>query len=271
MIHSLIGLVKILYYNNVFAVNELNNYFHTVQKTSTLRILGNGNSLNEVLSDFNYESNDYLVVNRHVLSPSFKEIKPKFYVLADPHFFEHPQGVSILKHIYEETEWEMILFVPFTRRPQKYNTEIQNENITLRFYNYFDFTGIAKLKLYLYRKNLSMPKIQNVMVAAIYLGICASYKRIELYGVEHSWIKFLSVNSENKVCLENPHFFDTSKPKIQTWEEIHYSEAKLHDVLRMYARMFESYWDLQDFAHKSNTEIVNYTDDSFIDAFIRFK
>lgn len=52
-----------------------------------LIILGNGSSLNEVWVDLDFFSADYMVVNRHVLSDSYSKIRPRYYVLADSHFF----------------------------------------------------------------------------------------------------------------------------------------------------------------------------------------
>jgi hypothetical protein len=114
-----------------------------------------------------------------------------------------------------------------------------------------------------------MPRVQNVLVAAIYVGICLNYKRIDLFGVEHSWLKYLSVNSMNEVCLTNHHFYDKESVTTKTWREIQNQDARLCDVLRMYANMFEAYFVLQEFALKMKTQVFNMTENSFIDAFKR--
>ena len=95
------------------------------------------------------------------------------------------------------------------------------------------------------------------------------YQIIELYGVEHSWIHHLSVNESNEVCLENPHFFDRKQSVKRTWEELFKKDEKLHQILRMYADMFEAYHELDEFAQQHHVEIINRTKGSFIDAFKR--
>ena len=59
-----------------------------------------------------------------------------------------------------------------------------------------------------------------------------------------------------------PHFYDSKGQKVQTqmgWN--------LHVTLNKYARMFESYWELNALAEKRKVRIINKTKDSFIDAF----
>ncbi|MGD9557705.1 MAG: hypothetical protein AB7V25_11850, partial [Mangrovibacterium sp.] len=91
----------------------------------------------------------------------------------------------------------------------------------------------------------------------------------ELYGVEHSWTKYLSVNDSNEVCLENPHFFDNREPEVKTWKELVGKDEKLDQILQTYAEMFEAYHELEEFAKRSFVEVVNCTKGSFIDAFGR--
>ena len=59
-----------------------------------LRILGNGDSLKSVVDSMQNDC-DYMVMNAHILHPSYFELKPRYYVLADPSFF-HPTA-CILK------------------------------------------------------------------------------------------------------------------------------------------------------------------------------
>jgi len=236
-------------------------------KNKLLRILGNGSSLNEVLNDLESPHADYMVVNRHVLHESFEVIQPKYYVLADPHFFSHPEGLSILRQIIDKTSWDMSLYIPADADRSK--IYIRNPHIKLCWYNTFHFDGFASWQTYFYTHNLSMPIVQNVLVAATYIAICKRFERVELYGVEHSWTKFLFVDEENDVCLYNSHFFDKGEIDYQKVKDIQHEDFTIGKLLRCYAQMFDSYWDIQAFAKRERVKVINKTKGSFIDAFER--
>ena len=92
LFNTIVGFLKILKQGNYLSIRQ----FKPVSSNKTLRILGNGKSLNDVELT-NNDNVDYLVVNRHVLGDNYSSIKPSFYVLADPHFFNHPEGINIIK------------------------------------------------------------------------------------------------------------------------------------------------------------------------------
>lgn len=235
-----------------------------------LHILGNGKSLlNSPLSV--YKDVSYLVVNRHVLSDDYIVRKPLLYVLADPHFFNHPEGISILYEIKKKTTWTLNLFVVNGKENIRLIKEVMEdaENIKVVYYNCIEVNGFNLVKDFMYNHNLGMPRPQNVIVAALYISLCLGFKNIELYGVEHSWTKDLFVDDDNNVCLYNPHFYDKDKIKSKTWYEIQHEKATIGDVLKMYAYMFDSYHEIQRLALKIGARIVNKTPKSFIDAFPR--
>lgn len=266
LLSSILNLIRVILYNDVMAYNGLNKLANVVRSSNTLCILGNGLSLNNEIDSLGAKDVDYLVVNRHVLSDTYLDIKPLFYVLADPHFFSHPEGMNILKKINDITSWNMVLCIPYSRAVKKKNSYITNKHITVLLYNSYSFKGYKWLETYLYKRNLSIPRVQNVLVASIYIAISARYNLVKLYGVEHSWTKYLFVDDENDVCLLNPHFYNESEvPK--KWKEIQNEDAKLHEVLRMYAYMFEAYWNLKEYANNAGVHILNCTKASFIDAF----
>lgn len=237
-------------------------------RNKLLRILGNGSSLNEVLEDLESSKTEYMVVNRHVLHESYEVIKPKYYVLADPHFFSHPEGLSILQQIVDKTTWDMYLYIPASAGRPKVG--INNQHIKLRWYNTFHFDGFGSWQTFFYQHNLAMPIAQNVMVATTYIATCKHFERVELYGVEHSWTKFLFVDDENDVCLYNSHFYDKGEVDYKKVKDIQHEEAyTIALILRQYAQMFDSYWDIEAFAKKNGVRIINCSKGSFIDAFER--
>lgn len=256
-------------------INQLKNYDY--QTKQTIHILGNGKSL---LDNGGFaEEVDYMVVNRHVLSDDYVLRKPKFYVLADPHFFLHPEGLSVLQQIIEKTTWNIFLFLPCSKTNKEIVNNVieQNNKISCILYNgSLTETGIPIVDNWLYRHNLAMPRVQNVLVAAIYISIFSGAQTIKLYGVEHSWTKYLLVNNKNEVCLYNPHFYDKGKIETKTVNEIQHKQdfwkeesITIGKLLHSYAYMFDSYHILKKLSNVEGVKILNMTEESFIDAFER--
>lgn len=239
---------------------------------TTLKILGNGKSLVEI--DLSTKDKvEYMVVNRHVLADNYVEIKPQYYVLADPFFFTHPDGKNILKEIDEKTSWDMTLFVPYNRKAQ-YAGWFRNTKISVKSYNATSFNGFTRIAYKLYDKKLAMPAVQNVLVACIMLGIYMKFRRVELYGVEHNWLKNLYVGDDNLVYLLNEHFYDKEKVLPRPQKEIqNLDEYPLYLNILHYSKMFQSYWEISQYVKETGitTKIINCTKGSYIDAFERGK
>lgn len=237
-----------------------------------LKILGNGKSLNNNALSVDCEA-DYMVVNRHVLADNYQKIKPKFYILADSHFFEHHEGIDIVNKINERTKWPMYLCLVFSRKNKKAINKISfSPNIKVLFYNSNTVNQSSRFSSFAYKHQLGMPKMQNVMVASIMLGLLMKYSVIELYGVEHNWLANLYVGEDNLVYLKNEHFYDKNQVKPKPQKEIqHMEEYPLYLNIQHYARMFQSYWEIKKYIETSDikTEIINMTKGSFIDAFKR--
>ena len=98
------------------------------------------------------------------------------------------------------------------------------------------------------------------------------YTTIELYGVEHSWTKYLFVGDDNLVYLDNPHSYDKVKTPPKPFKDIQYKEDfPMWHVLECYMYMFKSYSIIKDYlnSNKIGTKIINKTPNSFIDSFDR--
>jgi hypothetical protein len=266
---TVIDLLKILIKSNFSSKSQL---IASRTNVNTLRILGNGKSLKDVNLDLDGNI-EYMVVNRHVLGDNYTIIKPRYYVLADPHFFSHEEGKSVVTAINENTTWEMVLCVPYAKSSlSSVSNQIKNPLIKVVYYNATPFRGLNSIKYKLYTKQLAMPIVQNVMVACIMLGITMNFDIIELYGVEHSWTKYLFVDDKNVVYLENPHFFDKQKVEAKPLTEIqHTDEYPFYTILEQYSRMFKSYWEIKTYLKNTHIpiKVYNCCRGSFIDAFER--
>lgn len=270
-IYTLQSFVGVFLHSHRLYTKQIKN-INSHNSKKTIRILGNGESLKNIIDDFQQDSPfEYMVVNRHVLSPTYSVIRPKYYVVADPLFFTNEQELQIIQKIKEDTQWPMYLFIPYTKSNKRFKHYFDGTAITVILYNGYAFRGYGGITRMFYNLNMAMPRVQNVIVACIFLSMKIGFDIIELYGVEHSWTKLLTVNDDNDVCLYNPHFFDKNNVEVRTFKEIHHATSgwRMHEVLRAYAMMFESYWVLRDYADYLHVDIINKTEGSFIDAFRR--
>lgn len=256
-----------LRYTNTALQDVINNMPRPEKKS--LRILGNGDSLKSVVDSMTQDC-DYMVMNSHVLHPSYFELKPRYYVLADPAFFHSRKsydGTEILKRILDKTTWLLTLFVPWEHA---HDVNLQSSKwVAIQYVNQSAYHGPEQNREYVYEHNLAMPEVNNVLASAIYTGIFMGYKYIELYGVEHSWTRDLYVNKNNHCCIKDSHFFDADEVEPHVIVDGKGQPMKFHEVLRMYADYFPAYWELRELADKHGCKIINYAPNSFIDAFER--
>ena len=241
--------------------------------TDKLIILANGPSLKDDLANNSIDTKDaaVCVVNDFARFPIFKQIKPQYYVLADPFYFtdlSNQRNIEI-HAVFDSIDWKMNLYIPFQSR-KLLKGKINNPNITVIPFHSQPFYGWKTLEYKLYSANLSMPRAQNVLIPAIYIGINNGFKKIMLYGVDHSWTEEIRVNSKNEVCFLYAHFFDDKKPYLKPWHKgTGLPVYKMHEILRDLAWMFDGYHRLQSYAELKGCRIINKTKDSFIDAFER--
>ena len=247
------------------------NQLSIKSKFPTLRICGNGNSLAEMDSNNSY---DYLVVNFCVKSELFFTIKPRYYVVIDEVPFNDEKFFnSMLVPISEQVTWEMFFFTREKFRNDKLEKLFQkNKNIHLVYWNCYPVQDLSENnRFYCYDHNLGIPCVENVMVAAIYLGIMLKYPTIELYGVNHDWTKYLFVDKDNFVRMYDRHFYETSQPTSIVFEYEPGVPIKMYQIMEMFAHIFKAYTDLQQLAIKHNVSVINHTKESFIDAFKRYE
>jgi len=257
-------LLKIILFSNFKSKRQLLNISKRKQNTK-IRILGNGNSLKQ--GGFIDRAYDYMVLNDYFLSESYYEVKPLYYLVADPYYFYTEEGINKIKDITLITNWEMYLFVPYIKGENSFFKKMETDYVKICLYNSSPFESFISIKHLFFDKMLAMPRVQNVLVAGIMMSIWLGYKTIELYGVEHSWLGLLSVDKDNNVLIQDKHFYDkeeVSKTIFKGYDNIPW---KLHEVLYAYGRIFESYWEINDYIKGKNINIINKSPNSFIDAF----
>ena len=272
LVQTILSLFKVLIKSNFFLEK-----YKTQEKS--LYILGNGPSFNNNLSDYKQviKTKNLMCVNGFPLTEAFLELKPKYYIICSPGFYNNEAvdyNVNIRKKIInslvEKTEWPLIFFLPKeARQNQDFIKNIKgNKNIKIYFFNKTAVEAYSGIRNILYSKGIASPRPHNVMISAILQSITIGYKNIYLLGADHSWLPQITVNKENQVLINQKHFYDENESKAK---QMHKDEGKnnikLHEVLDKFKISFQSYHELDKFSKTKNAQIKNLTKDSFIDAF----
>lgn len=236
-------------------------------KGAPLVILGNGPSLNDTLAceAETLRRLPLMAVNFAANTPIFRDLKPRYYVLADPHYFRDTKNANVASLIenLRSVDWEMTLFIPKGSRFKPKNPLLKVEK--------FPMTGVegsARLERMAYGSRRAMPRPRNVMIPAIMLGIWMGFHDIYLAGADHSGMSTIRVNEQNEVVSEIPHFYRDSEEE-STRVRVSYLHMPLHQVIQSYYVAFRAYHQIERFARHARVAIYNSTPGSYIDAFTR--
>lgn len=234
-------------------------------------IMGNGPSLNQTIGEHLdlLSSTPAMAVNFAANAPVFREIKPRFYVLADPYFFSgaNDDNLGRLWNSLGTVDWPSTLYVPASQ-VAKVRTSVGSRYLTVEGFNAVGADGFDALNYFLYDRGLAMPRPRNVLIPAIMLAIKAGFTEIDIVGADHSWMKTLSVTDDNEVVSVQEHFYaDSANEKARVRHE--YRGYALHQIVESFAVAFRSYSEIQKYALRRGVRIYNCTTGSFIDAFPR--
>ncbi|MFI3240508.1 MAG: hypothetical protein R3Y22_07975 [Bacteroidales bacterium] len=238
-------------------------------------ILANGPSLNQTIAD----SLDFvmarkrLAVNFAANSDLFQQIKPQFYVLADPHFFNNKEdkNVANLWEKLSNIDWDMTLYMPTNIKENSYlNSASGNKHLKIEQYNLTPIEGFEVITHATFTSGYGMPRPRNVLIPSIMIAMQAGFKTIYIAGADHSWSRTISVNDNNEVISIQPHFYKDSKDE-QTRVNTEYMNYPLHQIMHSFYVTFKSYHTIQHYAQQMDIKIYNITPNSFIDAFPRTK
>ncbi|MDE6300959.1 MAG: hypothetical protein K2M19_04525 [Muribaculaceae bacterium] len=246
---------------------------NTPQASGRIIILGNGPSLRTTIAENSelLKSEDTMAVNFMANTPEFVLLQPRYYILADPHFFtglEHENVKALWKNISDAT-WPMTLFVPARRLKQARElTSAANAGLTLATFNFVGIEGFDFFERVVFSAGLAMPRPRNVLIPAIMCAIRMGFTKIDIVGADHSWLETIRVTDENHVVSVQPHFYADSSKELKR-SETEYRGYHLHDILRSFYIAFSSYHRLQRYAFSRGITVTNATPGSYIDAFPR--
>lgn len=266
---SVISCLYIVVFSRCGACRDARKLRKGLQGEENCVVLGNGPSLNKVLKEGGVERTlDIYAVNMFASSVYFWELKPAYYCIIDPAFFRNKNSERIKKMwdelvtAFHKVDWKMTILVPPYAKKKDIEREIDNVNIQICHVNLSPVEGFKWFRHFAYRHYLGMPRAQTVLNMAIISAINRGYKKIYLYGADHSWTRDLLVNDDNVVCYGDRHVY---KPALE-YIELNYDISTL---LMYYARMFHSHILINDYANSVGCSVINCTEGSFIDAYKR--
>ena len=241
---------------------------------SRCAILGNGPSLRSALeASEQYISNcDVVVSNDFPITPEFHIIKPQYYYIIDNAFFElsngraiYPRTLSICEAL-QTVDWDIHVFVP---RKYKYVLESHVNNVRVKFF-YFNLTpcdGFDVIQFFLFRFGLAVPYANNVLIPALIHAINSGYSEVYIYGAEHNWTSFFTLDEKNRLCMAGQHYFSEAGEKPRVWWKSRNVSLLVHEALYALSLTFRGYHTIARYAKRRNVMIYNCTNNSLIDAF----
>lgn len=243
-------------------------------------ILGNGPSLTSMLNTYPefLTNKDLVCVNHFPTTEEYQHLKPKYFIASAEDLFLEDiddrfinQSVKLFKSINDKTDWPLIFLFPAKAKKYKrwQNQIIDNKNITVYYYNTTPIEGLSWIRNALFNLKLGMVRPHNIMIPSIFTMIWLGYKKIYIWGADHSWLKDISVTENNEALINQKHFYDENESKSLplVWKKNQH--RRLHEILYKFMTAFKGYFAAEEYAESKQVDILNCTKGSFIDAFKR--
>ena len=279
------NLYETAFYFAVMAVKE--NFRNYVGRAGTVGapkpsvlILGNGPSLAEdlprLIARGEHTAKDVMAGNYFALDERFTTVRPAYYVLSDPMFFRdsvcRDRVAELYRTLAEKVTWPMNLYVQYYN-PEgfDYRAALPNSNIRIVRFHTQMYRGFRSLEFWLFRRGLGSANFGTVVQVGEYVALLLGYKRIELYGVDHTLLDGLCVDDGNRLCRIDRHYYDGAEAAAPQpiYKKVPHVPYTMADYLAEVAELFRGHEVLRDYAAALGARIVNRTRGSMIDAYER--
>lgn len=278
----------VLYFVVMLFKENFRNYVSragTVGKPApAMTILGNGPSLATELPALiarrPQDTSDFMVVNYFAEDARFEQVRPEYYVLSDPMFFRDSTSRERVRALYETLDskvtWPMNLYVQYYN-PERfdYRAALPNPNIRIVRFHTQVYRGFRPLEFWLFRHGLGSANFGTVVQVGEYVALLLGYRRIELYGVDHTLLEGLCVDGQNRLCRIDRHYYDAQGPQSPPavpqpiYRKVPHEAYTMAGYLAEVAELFRGHEVLRDYARSLGARIVNCTQGSIIDAYER--
>lgn len=257
-------------------------------------VLGNGPSAKHFIDKaINKKPAAHLLaVNKFAIDPVFFDLKPDLYLLHDGDFFLFSEAIWNNPSLHPRTKtkpefevwqdqinqtwrqllnqnWGLTLFIPREYLNTFIVQKAKHAGINIQAYNYTVTRGFQVFKNWAFDLRLGMPQCQNVINAAIFHALHLPIQRIYCCGLDHDFHRNLIVGSDNTVYESVSHFYTTDAFKHPLVHADGSGRVHLRQVFENLAKLHQSYFELNKYAHHRKIEVINITPQGFVDEFKR--
>ena len=245
-------------------------------------VLGNGPSLNEVIKDLPTlrKGRDVFCVNWFAMTDDYVKIKPSHYVLHDKVYWIDDVTDELLQkreelfdRLKKDTNWPLLIFVPYAAKDSRKFEQLSNFNSNINIFYYYHSTfeppdGIyTYIRHFLYKYNSDISFANNVLIPTIFFAINLGYKKIFIFGADHSWHEQIFVGFDNILYMKEQHFYGQANKKPFCRRKN--KPYKIHEAFDLWSRVFKGHTLLEEYANKKGVKIYNVSGKSYIDAYER--
>jgi hypothetical protein len=221
---------------------------------------------------------DLICVNHFPSTEFYPQLRPANYVTSAPDLwlddidkFFVDQSNDLFSRMAASTDWPVYFHIPYESRKFKRWQKLlgNNQNIRIIYYNNTPVEGWKWFRHLCFKLNLGMPRPHNVLIPCLTHAINMGYSKIYLWGADHSWLSEISVSDENKVLINQKHFYDQHISVGKTLDKRGVGERNMPELLTKFVHAFNGYFILNEYARSQGVTVINNTPSSFIDAFTR--
>lgn len=246
-------------------------------------VIGNGPSLNKTIELYESQLHkaDCIMVNFSANSDLYEKIKPSFYLLVDPAFYQMPNHhydslCALFDAIVTKTTWPMKIIMPKCAQGCYAKERFKgNPNLEVLFYEDDWQLPTDMSKFEAWDKNLISPPAQTVLNTAVWLSVYWGYKETYLVGADTSFLADLRVDQETNILYtEDTHFYSNKEMYGNSYDNVRQRRpigTKLHEELLAIETALKDYWDMKEYAEWKGVKVYNASEYSWIDAFERKK
>lgn len=232
-------------------------------------IVGNGPSADNICYEKVKDNNIEILCVNYFASKNelFFKIKPKYYCIIDPLFFNNTNTntntdseIHQLIDVFNNVDWEMTLVcLQYQKFPN-----LQNPNIKQIHINSNQYHG-KWMRYEFYSKNKANFGLQNVVLGAIYFCLTSGIKELYLSGVDNDWHRELIVDEINDVYRESRHFYGLKKVNLTATGML--NKGEFYKYIGYYYITMKQYYYASLYARHLNASVYNLTMTSYIDVF----
>ncbi len=179
-----------------------------------LIIMGTGPSLTKTLAEEDLAAAkecDFLSVNEGYNDEYFLSIRPIYHVLADPIYWDPACQESFIDPLIEALPrigWPITFLLPIRARGTILHQRLIENRALVSFFRSTPISGFKPLRAMAFHLQLGMPRVQNVLIAAISLGLWMRYERIAIIGADHTWHQAICIGPDNLLRVRQNHSYD---------------------------------------------------------------